>query len=180
MLRRLAVLCLPLLLAACSIKVALTTYTQPVGRFSVLVPEPGTMTYQSRSMKYIGGEVLQHGYATEKDKVVYAVNYFDIPPEINAELRRQRTDYSAVPGLLGMIDANNWDASEIRTAQVRDPAGRTAYGKQFHVNNGKQVLLVKVLWHKDRMYQVILARPAKATYQQETNGDKFFDSFKLI
>ena len=178
--RRLLVACPLLLLAACHGKVTMTTYTQPAGRFSVLVPEPGTMSYATRPMRYMGADVQLECYVAEQDGVTYTVNYFDIPADVNADLLRQRANFSAIPGLLAMIDENHWSAGETRLARVVGPGGVGIYGRRFEATTDKQILAVQVVWHSNRMYQVIMARPVQPSYQQQVNGDKFVDSFKLI
>jgi hypothetical protein len=150
------------------------------GRFQVQVPAP--MEYQSRTVDFADGEITMHSYAAEVDGIVYGVNYFDVPEEINAGLKKQRPSMFAIPGRDLMLRNNGWIAAEIRGDQVWVGSDKRAFGEHFTATaaNGRQFIHVRLLWFGNRMYQVMAAHPGKLDSLDAMYAKRFTDSFKIL
>ncbi len=121
-----------------------------------------------------------HSYAAEQDSVVYVVNYFDIPEPINTELKKHRPGYE-IPARSQMLQSNNWIADSVKGDELQVSATQAAHGEKFTATtaNRKQVIYVRLLWFGNRIYQIMAAYPAKPSYRQETDAQKFAWSFKI-
>jgi hypothetical protein len=163
---------------SCAKKAEFKSFASMDGRFEVSTPIE--LSYKSQAFSFEAGQVTMHSYAAERDSVVYVVNYFDIPEPINTDLKKHRPGYE-IPGRAHMLDSNGWTADTVRGDELRVSASESAYGEKFSATtaNKKQVIYVRLLWHGNRIYQIMAAHPAKPSYLQETYAQKFAWSFKI-
>ena len=145
------------------------------------IASPTSMQYKSQLSQFENGEVTMHSYAGERDGVVYAINYFDIPKSINDEWRRTTTSAYEIPTLQTMLEANAWVAEARKGDEVKISETEVARGEHFAATTkGKtQNLYIRVLWSGNRFYQVMVGYPSKPSYQQEMDAKKFVWSLKL-
>lgn len=162
-------------------KVAPKPFSSPQGRFVVMTPAP--MAHKSAFTHWEAGDVTLHSYAVEHDGVIYAVNYFDVPLDVNYALRKEMQGSSAFPGREAMVKQHQWTIKDLKPAQTwRGPDKVTeGFAESFTATsaNGKQVVSVRLVWFEDRMYQIMVAHPVVPSYSQMTNAQEFYSSFKL-
>jgi hypothetical protein len=163
---------------ACTQKADFEVFSSGEGRFEALTPIK--LEHKAQSFKFEDEQVTMHSYAASRDDVVYVVNYFDIPDQINSELKKQRPGWS-IPARSVMVESNGWKVDTFRGDELRVSEREVAYGEKFTATtaNGKQTIYVRLLWLGNRIYQIMAAHPAKPSYLQETYAQKFVWSFKI-
>lgn len=173
-----AVLVATISVFSCAKKADFKPFVSTEGQFEVSTP--AELTHKSQTFDFENGTVTMHSYAAERDSVVYVVNYFDIPEPINSELRKQRPAY-AIPARSTLLESNGWTTDSIKGDDLRVSADDVAYGEKFTATtaNKKQVIYVRLLWHGNRIYQIMAGYPADPSYLQETYAQKFAWSFKI-
>lgn len=177
--RNLILLLVLLALTSCSKKAEFKPFVSNDGRFEIA--SPTLMQYRSQLSHFDSGEVTMHSYAGERDGVVYAINYFDIPQSISDEWRRSITSAYEIPTLPSMLEANAWVAEARKGDEIKISEEEVARGEHFAATTkGKtQNLYIRVLWTGNRFYQVMVGYPSKPSYQQEMDAKKFVWSLKL-
>lgn len=165
-------------LTSCVKKAEFKPFISNEGRFEIVTPV--AMAYKSQLINFENGDVTMHSHSGERDGVVYAINYFDIPEAISKELHKQRPGLQ-IPGRQNMLDVNAWVAEAIKGDELKISETETAYGEHFAATTkGKtQKLYLRILWIENRFYQVMVGYPPKPSYQQEMDAKKFIWSLKL-
>ncbi len=125
------------------------------------------MQYKSQLSRFQDGDVTMHSFAGERDGVVYAINYFDIPEAINNEWRATTSTWE-IPMLQSMLDANAWVAEARKGDELKISETESARGEHFAaMTTGKtQKLYLRILLIENRFYQVMVGYPPKPSYQQ--------------
>jgi hypothetical protein len=164
------------LLLGCDSKAEFKPFYSESGQFSIQTPEK--LAYQSKAFTFGEHEVTMHSFGAQKNGVVYGINYFDIPETVNTELREQQRDTS-IPGTQAMLDGNGWVPYETIGNELTKPDNEPADGQFYKIRTGKQTIMVKVFWYKNRVYQLITAYPLKPSYHHEQEARTFLYSFKI-
>ena len=162
-------------------KPLLKPFASVEGRFSALTPAP--LAHTSKVTHWAAGDVVLHSYAVEHDDVLYIVNYFDAPMDVSDGLRKQMLWNSPFPGSAELIAAQHWvvkERSPAQSTQGPDKKGLT-FVETFKANseNGKQTVSVKLVWFKNRFYQVMVAHPAVPSYFNILSAEDFMFSFEI-
>jgi hypothetical protein len=182
---RLAIIILLILAAsllACEKKREFKTFGSGLGRFEIATPTELENT--SKPYDFEGIEVTQYVYAADIDNVAYALTWFDIPEPINAQLKKRRKSPYDIPGRDALLKEHGWKAVDIRGDSHQLPApckeDCEAAGEWFKVITNRQVIYVRMLWFRNRIYHIISAHPKDPSYLEETNASKFLWSFKIF
>jgi hypothetical protein len=168
--------------AGCNTKnVEFHPFDSAEGRFKAMTPAP--MLHTAKLTHWATGDVMLHSYALEHDDVIYVVNYFDVPEEISDGLRKQMLFNSPFPGRDDLIKAQHWTVKQLRPAS--SGPGPDKQNERFHEwftatsANGKQAVDVKLLWYKNRFYQIMVAHHVVPSYFQMLNAEKFVRSVEI-
>lgn len=120
---------------SCAKRAQFKSFVSKDGRFEVSTP--AELGHQSRPLDFDAGQVTMHSYAAERDSVVYAVNYFDIPEPVNGELRKHRPGYE-IPARSQMLRSNHWTADSVKGDELAGTATEVASGEKSTATPAKQ------------------------------------------
>lgn len=167
-------------LLGCAEKAEFKPFVSVAGRFEVSTPVE--LAPRSQALEMEGVANTLYSLAAERDGVVYAVNYFDIPEDINRELLRTRPSPYQIPSRATMLERNGWIAKSIAGDELKVTAQVTAYGEKIAATSGnkKQHIYIRLLWHTNRIYQLMTGYPIKPSYLQEQYAKRFVWSFKIL
>ena len=173
-------LLLPGGLLGCAEKAEFKPFVSTEGRFEVSTPIP--LAPRSVTIELEGKTNTLYGLAAERDGVVYGINYFDIEESWNQEMLRTRPSPYQIPARDWMLKRNGWIATSIAGDELKVTDQITAYGEKIAATSGnkKQHIYIRLLWHRNRIYQLMVGYPIKPAYLQELYAKRFIWSFKIL
>lgn len=152
------------------------------GKFSIKMPgfPVGKMEY----METDHGSIEVHSYTLTDDDIVYGISYAELPPEVDAQLKRS-FDAAMNRGRDGMVARFKG-----RLVKERGVSGKVVkdgkdeidhYGKEVVVDlqDSKHSAVGRMYWNKNVMYQVTAIAERPIAFSDQVAIDKYFESLVM-